>query len=152
MKSGQFSVSSFQERFEVCQRAGGLYSHGSIRSHTPYTRSYMESYLQTFRRTKVIFLEFRTSKATRTQANRQDRELRELMAYLGGNEVRHSTVANRCRLADQERVQRSDGRADLIRREKHFHIIKMHYLTHNAFQVRRFGSMSMYSTEMDELT
>ena len=31
-------------------------------SHTPDTLSYMESYLQTFHRTKVIFLEFRTSK------------------------------------------------------------------------------------------
>jgi len=36
------------------------------RSHTPDTLSYMESYLQIFHRTKDIFLEFRTSKATRT--------------------------------------------------------------------------------------
>jgi len=40
------------------------------RSHTPDTLSYMESYLQTFHRTKVIFLEFRTLKETLTQANR----------------------------------------------------------------------------------
>jgi len=39
------------------------------RSHTPDTPSYMESYLQRFHRTKDIFLEFRTSKATRAQAN-----------------------------------------------------------------------------------
>ena len=50
------------------------------RSHTPDTLSYMESHLQTFHQTKVIFLEFRTSMATRAQANRQDQELRELMA------------------------------------------------------------------------
>jgi len=37
------------------------------RSHTPDTLSYMESYLQTFHRTKDIFLEFRTSKATRAK-------------------------------------------------------------------------------------
>jgi len=49
-------------------------------SHTPDTLSYMKSYLQTFHQTKDIFLEFRTSKATRAQAYRQDRELRELMA------------------------------------------------------------------------
>jgi len=49
-------------------------------SHTPDTLSYMESYLQTFHRTKDIFLEFRTSKATCAQANAQDQELRELMA------------------------------------------------------------------------
>jgi len=61
------------------------------RSHTPDTLSYMESYLQTFHRTKDTFLEFHTSKATRTQANRQDRELRELMADQCAKEVRHRT-------------------------------------------------------------
>jgi len=70
------------------------------RSHTPDTLSYIESYLQTFHRTKDIFLEFCTSKATRAQANRQDQELRELMADQRAKKVRHRTVANRGRLAD----------------------------------------------------
>jgi len=72
------------------------------RSHTPDTLSYRESYLETFHRTKVIFLEFRTSKATCAQANRQDRQLRELMADQRAKEVCHRIVANRRRLADQE--------------------------------------------------
>jgi len=84
------------------------------RSHTPDTLCFMESYLQIFHRTKVTFLEFCTSKATRAQANRQDRELRKLMADQCAKEVRHRTVANRRRLADHERVERSDRRADLI--------------------------------------
>jgi len=121
------------------------------RSHTPDTLSYMESNLQTFHRTKNIFLEFRTSKATRAQANRQDRELRELMADPRAKDVRNRTVANRGRLADQERVERSDRQEDLIRRENHFNFIKMHYLTHFASHVRRFGSIWMYSTEIREL-
>jgi len=57
------------------------------RSHTPDNLSYMESYLQTFHRTKDILLEFCTSKATHAQANRQDRKLRELMADQGAKEV-----------------------------------------------------------------
>jgi len=73
------------------------------------------------------------------------------MADQRAKEVRHRTVANRRRLADQERVERSDWRADLIRRENHFNFIKMHYLTHFASHVRRFGSISMYSTEIGEL-
>jgi len=121
------------------------------RSHTTDTLSDMESYLPTFHGTKDIFLEFRTSKATRAQANRQNRELRELMADQCGKEVHHGTVANRRRLADQERVERSDRRADLIRRENHFNFIKMHYLTHFASHLRRLGSISMYSTEIGEL-
>jgi len=122
-----------------------------FRSHTPDTRYYMESYLQTFHRTKDIFLEFSTSKATRAQANRQDWEPSELMGYQRAKEVSHRTVANRSRLADQERVERSDRRADLIRRKNHFNFIKMHYLTHFASDIRRFGSISMYSTEIGEL-
>jgi len=47
------------------------------RSHTPETLRYMELYLRTFHKTKDIFLEFRTTKAIRAQAERQDRELRE---------------------------------------------------------------------------
>ena len=123
------------------------------RSHTvtPDTLSYMESYVQTFHWTKLIFLEFRTSRATRAQATRQDRELRELMADQRAKEVRPRPIANRRRLADQERVERSDRRADVIRRENHFNFTKMHYLTHFASYVRRFGSISMYSTEIGKL-
>jgi len=121
------------------------------RSHTPDTLSSMESYLQTFHRTNAIFLESRTSKATRAQANRQDQELRELMADQRAKEVNHRTVANRCRLADQERVERSDRRADLMPRENHSDFIKMHYMTHFASHVRCFGSILMYSTEISEL-
>jgi len=40
------------------------------RSHTPGTLSYPERYLLTFHQTKDIFLEFRTSKPTRAEANR----------------------------------------------------------------------------------
>jgi len=121
------------------------------RSHTRDTLSYMESYLQTFHRTKDIFLEYHSSKATRAQVNQQDRDLRELMADQGAKEGHHRTIANRRRLADQGRVDRSDRRADLIRRENHFNFIKMHYLTDFASHVRRFGSISMYSTEIGEL-
>jgi len=120
-------------------------------SLTADTLSYMESYLQTFHQTKDIFLEFRTSKATRTRADHQDGELRELMAGQRAKEGHHGTVANPSRQADQERVERSDRRADLIRRENHCNFIKMHYLTHFASHVQRFGSISMYSTEIGEL-
>jgi len=111
----------------------------------------MEGYLQTFHRTKDICLQFRTSKATPTRADRQDQELRELMADQLAKEVHNRTVANRRQQADQERVERSDRRADCIQRENHFIFIKMHYLTHFASHVRRFGSISMYSTKIGEL-
>jgi len=81
-------------------------------SHSPDTLSYMKSYMQTFHRRKDILLKFRTSKATRTQTARQDRELRALMADQPVKEVHHRKVANRRLQANQERVERSDQRAD----------------------------------------
>jgi len=67
------------------------------------------------------------------------------------NEGHHRTVTYGPLQADQERVERSDLGADLIRREKRFHFIKMHYLTDFASNIRPFGSISMYSTQISEL-
>ena len=120
-------------------------------SHTPDTLVYMERYLQTFHRTKDILLVFRTSKATRAEANRQDRDQRELMANQRANEACHNTAAKRRRQVDQERLERGNQRADLIRRKNHFNFIKMHDLSHFASNVQCFGSISMYSTEISEL-
>src|SRR5207302_5029716 len=112
------------------------------------TLSYLENYLQTFQRTKDVFLEFHTSKATRAEANRQDRELKQSMADQCSKEAGPSTATKRRQQADEERVERSHQWANLIRRSNHFNFIKMHYLSHFASHVWRFGSISMYSTEI----
>jgi len=71
--------SSHHHDFPITLRCVSALVHFSImaqyRSHTPDTRSYLERYLLTFHRMKDIFPEFRTSKATRMEANRQDLEL-----------------------------------------------------------------------------
>ena len=121
------------------------------RSHTPDTLSYMERYLLTFHQTKDIFLEFCTSKATRKAVKRRDRELRQVIANDRAHEIRRISAAKRRRQADQERLQRVNQRADLIRQQNHFNFIKMHYLSHFSSHVLRFGSISMYSTEIGEL-
>jgi len=121
------------------------------RSHTPDTLSYLERYRLTFHQKKEIFLEFRTSKDTSAEANSQDRELRELIANECAPEIRRASVAKPCRQADREILQRVNQRADLIRRENHFNFIKTNYHSHFSSHVRRFGSISMYSTEIGEL-
>jgi len=90
-------------------------------SHTSDTVVYMESYLWTFHWTnlKDIFLEFRTSKAKRAEANCQDRDLRELMANQRANEARHNNAAKRRRQVDQERPERANQGADLISYQLH---------------------------------
>ena len=64
----------------------------------------MERYLQTFHQTKDIFLEFRTSKSTHVEVNRQDRELRILMANQIAQEAHRISAAQRCRQADQKQA------------------------------------------------
>jgi len=105
-------------------------------SHTPDILVYMERYLQTFQRTKDIFLEFSTSKATCAEANRWDRNPRELMTNQRVNEAQHNTAAKRRRQVDEGRLERANLRADWIRCENLFNFIKMHYLSHFAFHVR----------------
>ena len=83
-------------------------------SHTPDTLAYMERYQQTFHQTKDIFLEFHTSKSTRTEINHQDRELRRLMPKQIAQAAHHISAAQRSRQADQNRLQRVNRRADLI--------------------------------------
>jgi len=73
------------------------------------------------------------------------------MANQRANEARHNTAAKRRRQVDQEWLARANQPADLIRRENHFNLIKMHYLTNFASHVRHFGSISMYSTAIGEL-
>jgi len=92
------------------------------RSHTPDTLVYMENHLQTFHQTKNIFLEFHTSKATRAEANRQGRDLRELMVNPRANEASHNTAVKGRGQVNQGRLERANQQADLIRRENHFNL------------------------------
>jgi len=121
------------------------------RSNTPDTLSYMEQYLTTFHRTKDVSLEFRTAKATRSGANREDRALRVQTANQHAKVVRHNTAAKSQQLADQDRLQRFNQQADLIRQENHYNFIKMCYFSDFSSNIGRFGSIPMYSTEIGEL-
>ena len=84
------------------------------RSDTPDSLAYIERYLQTFHQTKDIFPEFRTSKSTRAEVNRQYRELRILMANLIAQEANHISAAQRRRQANQNRLHRVNRRGPLI--------------------------------------
>ena len=121
------------------------------RSHTTETLEYMETYLRTFHRTKDIFLEFRTTKAIPGQAERQDREMRELIANADRNAGAARSAPNRRRRMGEARIEMANLWAELIQRENHFNFINMHYLNHFVQHVRRVRSVLMYSTDIGEL-
>ena len=147
--------SSQHQDFNIALKCVGALVDFSLmtqyRSHTPDTLAYIERYLQTLHLTKDIFLEFRTSKSTCAEVNREVRELWILMANQMAQEAHRISAAQRRRQADQNRLERVNRRADFIQRANHFNFIKMHYLSHFASHVRVFGSILMYSAEMGEL-
>ena len=73
------------------------------------------------------------------------------MANQIAQDAHHIFAAQRRRQADQNRLQRVTLQADLIQRENHFNVIKMHYLSDFVSHVGRFGSILIYSTEMGKL-
>ena len=93
------------------------------RSHTPGTLEYMETYLQTFHRTKDIFLEFRTTKDTRAQAERQNRELREQIANADRSAGAAGLAPNRRQQMGEAQIERANLWAELLQWENHFNII-----------------------------
>ena len=104
--------------------------NAQYRSHTPETLEYMETYLQTFHRTKDIFLKFRTTKDIRAQAQRQELELRERIANADRTAGAPRSAPNRGQRMDKARIERANQWAQLIQQEKNFNFIKMHYLIH----------------------
>jgi hypothetical protein len=119
------------------------------RSHTPETLDYMDSYLDEFHRTKDVFLEFRVSKRTKAKANEQDKTLRHEQSQRMN--TCKLTRTKRVRLAEDNRVERSDVRRELIHEESHFNFIKMHLVTHFRRHVERFGNIPMFSTDVGEI-
>ena len=100
------------------------------RSHTPETLDYMETYLRTFHRTKDIFLEFSATKAIRTQAEHQDRELKERIANADKTAGATGSAPNRRQRMSEIQIERANQLAEWIQRENHFNFIEMHYLNH----------------------
>jgi len=107
----------------------------------------MEHYLDLFHRMKGILLEFRVTKRTLAKVDEQLREIRhqtrQMSQPVAPSKPRGNLVDDR--EADHER------RMDLIHRELHFNLLKIHLLSHLSDHIRQFGTIRMYSPEFGEL-
>jgi len=99
-------------------------------SDTPERLGYMKLYLRTFYSTRDIFLEFCTTKTTRAQAERQDREWRERIANVERTAVGVRSHSKQRRPLSEAWIERANQWAELIQWENYFNFIKMHYLNH----------------------
>ena len=86
----------------------------------------MEDYLNQFHKLKDIFLEFRVTKRTQDNVDKQRKEIRRQRALV----VERVAPSLRRRMCDDNRQEENDLCLDLVRGESHFNFIKMHLLSH----------------------
>jgi len=117
------------------------------RSHTPDTIAYMEEYQDQFHRMKDIFFEFRVTKRIQAKVAKQRKEIRCQRALMG----ERVATSQHHQMSDDDRDEEEALRMDMIYGESHFNFIKMHLLCHFCDDIRQFGNILMYSTEIAEL-
>ena len=117
------------------------------RSYTPHTIAYMEDYLDQVHRMKDIFLQFQVTKHTQANVDRQRKEIRQQRSAM-----REGAVPSLRRpISDDDCAEENKLRIHMINAKSRFHFVKMHLLSHFCNQIRQFGNIPMYSTEIGEL-
>jgi len=117
------------------------------RSHTSDTIAYMEHYMDQFHWRKCIFVQFRVTKRTLAKVDKQRREIR----HQGTQMSQPVAPSKRRQICDDDREEEHERCMDLIYRELHFNLIKIHLLSHFSDPIRQFGNIPMYSTDFGDL-
>ena len=139
---------SFQTCSRMRQATYRLQYDGTIpKPHAPDTIAYMEDYLDQFHRMKDIFLEFRVTKRTQAKVDKQRKEIRRQRGLLREG----AAPSQRRWICDDDRDEENELRMNMINAESHFNFVKMHLLSHLCDDIRQFGNVPMYSTEIGEL-
>jgi len=107
----------------------------------------MEDYLNQFHKLKDIFLEFRVTKRTQDNVDKQRKEIRRQRALV----IERVAPSLRGQKRDDNCQEENTLCLDLVRGESHFNFIKMHLLSHFCDNIPQFGNIPMYSTEIGEL-
>jgi len=140
-------VISFKHALDCVRALVDFNMIAQYRCHTPETIVYMEEYLNRFHRMNDIFLEFRGSKRTPVNVDKQRKELRPQRAQ---SNMRVAPSKRRRRLED-DWDEENELRIDMIHTDSHFNFVKMHLLSHFSDHIRQFGHIAMYSTEFGKL-
>jgi len=130
------------------------------KSHNEHTIGYLEEYLQRFHKEKDVFLEFRISKADKKKS-KADRKLAKAKALA---EAAAAEAAKAAALDDDDiesSAEEYEPPADRLgphadedgakrSMQPHFNFPKIHLLLHYMEQIREFGELVQYSTEVAE--
>jgi len=119
------------------------------RSHTPQTIEYMDQYIRKFPDNLHILCEFRATKKDHQSASRElaveqcEARQGKLEEYFQLSTIRRNTIASEERQERQQVVQEVLSQGD-------FNFPKIYLLSHYNTQIRDFGSLPHYATELTE--
>ena len=154
-----FDVDPIPPRHEtLCQRAilcvcyiSDFILIAQYQLHTPGTIQSMQDYVADFHKHKDVFLRFRANKSTKTAAKEATRDLRNEHQRHLTSETPLLQSSSKCRkLLEDPRLATQELQDDVLTLGANYNFSKMHLISHFAVQMRKYGSLPQYSTEICE--
>ena len=107
----------------------------------------MRKYLQGFHETKDVFLRFRADKKTKRAAAASHKSLlnEQTQEFVQG-----LTVSKKAKARQYNTLQRRDLVDEILREGVHYNFLKIHLISYFAEQIRKFGRLPQYSTDITE--
>ena len=140
----------FNRAIECTRTLLEFYMYSRYKSHDDDTIGYMEDALNSFHKTKDVFLGARVGKRARAKASNLRTEL--VRKRKAEEELRaESLTPTQRRREYNEWRDFIDSEVDMSKEgDAHFNFIKIHLMSHFAEQVRLYGSLPQWSAETHE--
>ena len=119
--------------------------------HTPGTIHSMQDYRADFHKHKDVFLRFCGNKSTPTEAKEATRDLRtEHQELLVSETPLIQSSSKRGKVLEELCPETEEMQHDMLTSGANYNFPKMHLISHFPEQMRKYGSLPQYSTEICE--
>ena len=117
-------------------------------SYTDMTISYLQEYLRKFHRTKEVFLRFRADKKTKKAATEAHKLLlKEQVLQVSGQKL---STSEKAKTRNENAFERQELMDEMLKEGAHYNFPKIHLISHYAEQIRKFGALDQFSTDISE--
>ena len=116
------------------------------RVHSEKTLEWLQHYLKSFHDMKSVFLEYRLGKKGKKKIKSA---LVDARAKANGDTDADADADEDVDVDSLQRIEDAE-RQMLLEKQAHFNFPKMHLLLHYCDQIREFGELVQYSTEVSE--
>ena len=117
-------------------------------SYTHKTVSYLQDYLRVFHETKDVFLRFRADKKTKRAAAEAHKSLLKDQTNQGLD--KGLTTSEKTKMRQENAFERQELVDEILREGAHYNFPKIHIISHYAEQIKKFGALGQYSTDISE--